>query len=104
MKVIVIGANGDVGEHVIRKLAERKLEALAVAANENQIEDLVKLGAAHAIVYDEQKLIPYLETSDAVIYLTGVNPKNIRAKLSWSITNLFQISFNWHKNPVSDDL
>lgn len=59
MKVIVIGANGDVGEHVIRKLAEKKLEALAVAANENQIEDLVKLGASHAVVYDEQKLIPF---------------------------------------------
>ncbi|KAF0820531.1 oxidoreductase ylbE [Bacillus sp. ZZV12-4809] len=80
MKVIVIGANGDVGEQVIRKLAERKHEALAVAANENQIEDLVKLGAAEAIVYDEEELIPYLQASDAVIYLTGVNPKKHTGK------------------------
>lgn len=96
MKVIVIGANGDVGEHVIRKLSEKKFEALAVAANENQIEDLVKLGAAHAIVYDEQKLIPYLQASDAVIYLTGVNPKKHTSKTVMvdhqSISDIIQLA------------
>ncbi|MFE4521517.1 NAD(P)H-binding protein [Cytobacillus firmus] len=96
MKVIVIGANGDVGEHVIRKLAERKHEALAVAANENQMEDLIKLGAAQAIVYDQEKLIPYLQASDAVIYLTGVNPKKHTGKTVMvnhqSISDIIQLA------------
>ncbi|MBG9587154.1 NAD(P)H-binding protein [Cytobacillus firmus] len=96
MKVIVIGANGDVGELVIRKLADRKHEALAVAANENQIEDLINLGAAQAIVYDEEKLIPYLQASDAVIYLTGVNPKKHTGKTVMvdhqSISDIIQLA------------
>ncbi|MGM0779793.1 MAG: NAD(P)H-binding protein [Bacillota bacterium] len=96
MKVIVIGANGDVGELVIRKLADRKHEALAVAANENQMEDLIKLGAAQAIVYDEEKLIPYLQASDAVIYLTGVNPKKHTGKTVMvdhqSISDIIQLA------------
>ncbi|WP_282173088.1 NAD(P)H-binding protein [Cytobacillus firmus] len=96
MKVIVIGANGDVGELVIRKLADRKHEALAVAANENQIEDLINLGAAQAIVYDEEKLIPYLQASNAVIYLTGVNPKKHTGKTVMvdhqSISDIIQLA------------
>ncbi|PWW25456.1 uncharacterized protein YbjT (DUF2867 family) [Cytobacillus oceanisediminis] len=80
MKVVVIGANGDVGEHVVRKLAEKNIESLAVVANENQIEDLKKLGAANAVVYDEQNLLSHLQSSDAVIYLTGVNPKKHTSK------------------------
>ena len=96
MKVIVIGANGDVGELVIRKLADRKHEALAVVANENQMEDLIKLGAAQAIVYDEEKLIPYLQASDAVIYLTGVNPKKHTGKTVMvdhqSISDIIQLA------------
>lgn len=96
MKVIVIGANGDVGELVIRKLADRKHEALAVAANENQMEDLIKLGAAQAIVYDQEKLIPYLQASDAVIYLTGVNPKKHTGKTVMvnhqSISDIIQLA------------
>lgn len=96
MKVIVIGANGDVGELVIRKLADRKHEALAVAANVNQMEDLIKMGAAQAIVYDEEKLIPYLQASDAVIYLTGVNPKKHTGKTVMvdhqSISDIIQLA------------
>ncbi|MBG9547611.1 NAD(P)H-binding protein [Cytobacillus firmus] len=96
MKVIVIGANGDVGELVIRKLADRKHEALAVAANENQMEDLIKMGAVQAIVYDEEKLIPYLQASDAVIYLTGVNPKKHTGKTVMvnhqSISDIIQLA------------
>lgn len=96
MKVIVIGANGDVGELVIRKLADRKHEALAVAANENQMEDLIKMGAVQAIVYDVEKLIPYLQASDAVIYLTGVNPKKHTGKTVMvdhqSISDIIQLA------------
>ncbi|MBT2688802.1 NAD(P)H-binding protein [Bacillus sp. ISL-47] len=80
MKVIVIGANGDVGEHVVRKLSEKNIESLAVVATENQIEDLKKLGASNAVVYDEQNLLSHLQSSDAVIYLTGVNPKKHTSK------------------------
>ncbi|GLB59883.1 NAD(P)H-binding protein [Cytobacillus sp. NCCP-133] len=80
MKAVVIGANSDVGEHVIKKLAEKNIESIAVVANEVQMEDYIKLGANDAVLYDEQILLSRLQIADAAIYLTGVNPKKHTSK------------------------
>ncbi|WP_191991806.1 NAD(P)H-binding protein [Bacillus aerolatus] len=45
MKVIVIGANSQVGEFVIKCLAENGYQSVAVINEENKVPDMKKLGA-----------------------------------------------------------
>jgi uncharacterized protein YbjT (DUF2867 family) len=82
MKVLVIGAHGGVGEHVMNKLNEKKHQSLAVGSKDNQLEDLKKRGATEAVVYDSQQHGALFQNYDAIIFLTDVNPKTGSDKTS----------------------
>lgn len=75
MKVIVFGAHSSVGEFVVKKLEENGYHSCAVVGKENQRELLKDQGATKVIVYDENRLLTLFNHYDAVIYLTGINPK-----------------------------
>ncbi|MBT2679695.1 NAD(P)H-binding protein [Bacillus sp. ISL-35] len=75
MKVIVFGAHSSVGELVINKLMKNGYPSCAVISNENQIETLKKLGANELVIYEEKLLPTLFHGYDAVIYLTGINPR-----------------------------
>lgn len=75
MKVIVFGAHGSVGEHVVSKLLKNGYTSCAVTGNENQIDLLKKRGAAKVEVYEESLLPTLFNGYDAAIYLTGISPK-----------------------------
>lgn len=75
MKVIIFGAHSNVGEHVVSKLMKNGYSSCAVITNESQVETLKKLGANELVIYDEKLLPTLFQGYDAVIYLTGVNPK-----------------------------
>ncbi|RSD26666.1 SDR family oxidoreductase [Mesobacillus subterraneus] len=75
MKVIVFGAHGSVGEHVVSRLLKNGYKSCAVVGNENQIGLLKKRGAAEVVVYEERLLPTLFEGYEAAIYLTGISPK-----------------------------
>lgn len=75
MKVIVIGAHSSVGEFVVSKLMENGYTSCAVVSDENQMDLIKKRGATEVVLYEERILPTLFNGYDAVIYLTGVNPK-----------------------------
>lgn len=74
MKVAVIGAHGDVGEHVIKKLKEKNYESLAVIGSQEQSDATIKRGASHFAIYNEETMDSLFTGYDAVIFLNGVSP------------------------------
>ena len=54
MKSLVIGANGGVGKHLVRKLKEREVEFTAGVRKESQIESL-KSNGVDAVYVDVEK-------------------------------------------------
>jgi uncharacterized protein YbjT (DUF2867 family) len=80
MRVIVFGAHSSVGEHVVSKLMENGHTSCAVVGSENQIDGLKKRGAADVVLYKEHVLPAMFKDYDAVIYLTGINPKGDSGK------------------------
>jgi uncharacterized protein YbjT (DUF2867 family) len=75
MKIIVFGAHGSVGEHVVSKLLKNGYTSCAVAGNENQIDLLKKRGASEVVIYEERLLPTLFEGCEAAIYLTGISLK-----------------------------
>ncbi|MDQ0220630.1 NAD-dependent epimerase/dehydratase family protein [Peribacillus cavernae] len=76
MNVLVFGAHGSVGEHVLKKLNQKNYKTMAIGSKENQLEDLKKDGATDAAVYDEQQNDSLLQNYEAVIFLTDINTKS----------------------------
>lgn len=74
MKVFVFGGGGDVGEHVLRQLAERGHESVTMAETKNRAEELEMLGASKVVVTKEKEFSGVLAGCDAVIYIAGANP------------------------------
>ena len=61
MKSLVIGANGGVGKHLVRKLKEREVEFTAGVRKESQIESLKSNGVDAVYVDVEKQSIDVLE-------------------------------------------
>lgn len=76
MKVVVIGAHGGVGEHVIQELRLQNYQSLAVVGNENQIEGVRDRGADEVMIYDENSIDSLFMGAEAVIYLSDVSPNS----------------------------
>jgi uncharacterized protein YbjT (DUF2867 family) len=74
MKVFVFGSGGDIGGHVLKQLAARGHEAVAMAETEIRAEELRMQGASKAIVATEKNFIGVLAGCDAVIYIARDNP------------------------------
>lgn len=74
MRVFVFGGGGEVGEHILRQLAERGHESATMAETQNRAEELQMLGASEVIVTKEKEFAGVLKGCQAIIYIAGANP------------------------------
>lgn len=75
MKVLVIGANGQVGKQIVQELANSQHEAIAMVRKEEQVDKLKELGAADVVLADlEQDFSSAFDGVDAAIFAAGSGP------------------------------
>ncbi|WP_057915878.1 SDR family oxidoreductase [Peribacillus muralis] len=72
MNVLVIGANGQVGKEIIKKLKDTKHNATALVRKEEQVQELRNLGADHVVLGDlEEDFSHAFKGIDSVIFAAG---------------------------------
>jgi len=71
MKVLVIGAYGQIGQHILSLLNKSEHQAKAMIRNENQASELKHLGAEIVVGDLEQDFSYAFEGCDAVIFTAG---------------------------------
>ncbi|ARK29481.1 SDR family oxidoreductase [Halalkalibacter krulwichiae] len=72
MKVLVIGANGQVARHTLSKLKEEGHQVVAMIRDSSQADELVKLGADETVVADLEASFDHaFDHVDAVIFAAG---------------------------------
>ena len=74
MRVLVAGANGQVGQHIVRLLAERGHEVRAMIRDEDQAQRLRELGGEPVVADLEGDVSQTAEGCDAVIFSAGGGP------------------------------
>ena len=74
MKVLVAGANGQVGQHIVRFLAERDHQVQAMIRDQDQAQRLRELGGEPVVADLEGDVSHTVEGSDAVIFSAGGGP------------------------------
>lgn len=74
MKVLVIGANGQVGTHVIKSLAERGHEAVGMIRNTDQVKAIEDAGGKTVLGDLEKDFSQALYGCEAVIFAAGSGP------------------------------
>lgn len=74
MKVLVAGANGQVGQHIVRLLAERDHRVQAMIRDQDQAQRLRELGGEPVVADLEGDVSHTVEGSDAVIFSAGGGP------------------------------
>ena len=74
MKVLVAGANGQIGRHLIRMLAEGGHEVRAMIRDEDQAPGLRELGGDPVVADLEGEVAHTVEGCDAVIFSAGGGP------------------------------
>lgn len=80
MKVLVAGAHGQVGRHIVRLLAERGHEAHAMIRDEAQASEIRDLGGEPIVADLEGEVAHTVEGCDAVIFSAGGGPGNSAEK------------------------
>ena len=74
MRVLVAGANGQVGQHIVRLLAERGHQVRAMIRDEDQAQRLRELGGEPVVADLERNVAHTVEGCDAVIFSAGGGP------------------------------
>lgn len=75
MRVLIAGANGKIGQHLVRKMADSRHIARAMVRKPEQVSELEQLGAAETVVADlEQDCSDALAGCDAVVFTAGSGP------------------------------
>ncbi|WP_165856836.1 SDR family oxidoreductase [Marinobacter sp. JSM 1782161] len=75
MRVLIVGANGKIGRHLLELMAESPHEARAMVRDADQIPLMEKLGATEAVVADlEGDCGEALRSCDAVVFTAGSGP------------------------------
>jgi uncharacterized protein YbjT (DUF2867 family) len=74
VRVLVAGANGQVGKHIVRLLAEQGHEARALIRDESQASGLRELGGEPIVADLEGEVAHTVEGCDAVIFSAGGGP------------------------------
>ncbi|KMY55146.1 hypothetical protein AC623_15455 [Bacillus sp. FJAT-27231] len=74
MNVIVIGADSQVGQFVIRNLMERGHQSIAVINEENKVHDMKKLGASKVEANGREDFTAAFSECDAVIFISDSSP------------------------------
>lgn len=76
MNVLVIGANGQVGQKIVQELAESNHDAIAMVRKEEQVDQLKEFGASKVVLADlEEDFSAAFDGVDAVIFAAGSGPK-----------------------------
>jgi uncharacterized protein YbjT (DUF2867 family) len=74
MKVLVAGANGQIGQYLVRMLAEEGHEVRAMIRDEDQAPGLRELGGEPFVADLEDEVSHTVEGCDAVIFSAGGGP------------------------------
>ncbi|WP_328186607.1 SDR family oxidoreductase [Marinobacter sp. OP 3.4] len=75
MRVLIAGANGKIGQHLVRQMAGSPHSARAMVRNPEQAKTMEELGAAETVVADlEQDCSHALKDCDAVVFTAGSGP------------------------------
>ena len=75
MRVLIAGANGKIGQHLVRKMAGSQHIARAMVRKPDQAQALERLGATETVVADlEQDCSHALKGCDAVVFTAGSGP------------------------------
>ena len=74
MKVLVAGANGQIGQYLVRMLAEEGHEVRAMIRDEDQAPGLRELGGDPVVADLEGEVAHTVEGCDAVIFSAGGGP------------------------------
>jgi uncharacterized protein YbjT (DUF2867 family) len=74
VRVLVAGANGQVGQHIVRLLAEEGHEVRAMIRDEDQAQRLRELGGEPVVADLEGEVAHTVEGCDAVIFSAGGGP------------------------------
>lgn len=84
MKVLVVGANGQIGKHLVSFIQEKdNLQAKAMIRKEEQVSYFKELGAETAVVDLEGEIDDIAEAAkgvDAVVFTAGSGPKTGKDK------------------------
>jgi uncharacterized protein YbjT (DUF2867 family) len=76
MKVLVAGANGHTGRHIIEQLAEGGHQGFAMIHDPEQADTLTSLGAADIVIADlEKNLSEAVNGMEAIIFAAGSGSK-----------------------------
>lgn len=76
MNVLVLGANGQVGRHIVEELTEKGHDAVAMIRKEEQRAEMEKRGAKKIVLGDLEKDFSHaFDDVDAVIFAAGSGPK-----------------------------
>lgn len=71
MNILVIGANGKVGKHLVKILSERGLKVNAMIRSQEQAESIKKLGGIPVVGNLEEEISDFFFHTDAVIFTAG---------------------------------
>ena len=80
MRVLVIGTEDMTGEHVVKQLADRHHNPVALVGAENRVEEMVKLGASAVVSLERRVFSSAFSDCEAVIYLSSASPRTGEGK------------------------
>lgn len=80
MKVLVAGANGKIGKHLVRMLAEKGHEVRAMIRTEEQAQGMRDLGGTPVVADLEGDVAHTAEGCDAIVFTAGGGPGSGAAK------------------------
>lgn len=83
MKILVVGANGQIGRHLVQFIQNSEHEARAMIRNEDQAAYFKELGAETAVVDLEQDVETIAKAADGVdviVFTAGSGPKTGKDK------------------------
>ncbi|WP_308314873.1 SDR family oxidoreductase [Bacillus sp. T33-2] len=72
MNILIVGANGQIGRHVVRKLSGTEHKSVAMVRKQEQAAELKGIGADQVVIADLEKDFSHaFEGADAVIFTAG---------------------------------
>jgi uncharacterized protein YbjT (DUF2867 family) len=75
MHVLIAGANGQIGRHLVEKMADSRHEARALIRDPDQGPELQQLGATETVVGDlEKDCSEAMKGCDVIIFVAGSGP------------------------------
>ena len=80
MRVLIAGANGKIGKHLVRMLAEKGHDVRAMIRSEDQAQGMRDLGGIPVVADLEGDISGTAEGCDAVVFTAGGGPGSGAAK------------------------